>query len=177
MATAYGMDMRITDEIRYDSAPQLVAAMLADREFVIAKCEQMRSTGHTVTVTGDAGSAFTVVSVRTLPTDKFPDIAKVAIGTTPQIRQEESWGGARSDGSRDGTVRVSVVGKPITFDATATLRPTPAGGSVEAVDGTLRVGIPFIGGQLARLGEPAIRAALRREGKVGRQWLGEPDRA
>lgn len=164
--------MRIDDEIRYDAGPTTVAAMLADPDFVLAKCERMGSLEHEAVVDGDAAGDFTVTSMRTLPTDDFPDVARKLVGDTVMIKQVDTWQAPGPDGSRDGTVSLKIVGQPLTLIGQMTLRPDGTG-TVETVGGDLKASVPLIRGKLERAAEPAIRSAIRKEHEAGQEWLAE----
>ncbi len=162
--------MRIDDTIRYDAAPAQVAAMLADRAFIDAKCQLMGSLEHEAQVQGDAAGEFTVTSTRTLPTDGFPDVARKFVGATIMIKQVDHWQAPAPDGSREGTVSMKIVGQPVNLQGAWTLRPEGTG-SVQTVKGDLKASVPLLGGKLEKAAEPAIRAALRKEQEAGRTYL------
>lgn len=167
--------MRIVDEIRYDSAPAVVAAILADREFVLAKCARMGSLSHTASIEGDPAGGFSVISTRTLPTDRVPDTARSLIGPTMQIRQVDHWGPPAADGARLGEVQVDVVGAPVHFRGRFELRRNGSG-TVQRLVGEVSAGIPFLGRKIEQLTEPVIRGALHKENRVAREWLAEVSR-
>jgi Protein of unknown function (DUF2505) len=53
-----------------------------------------------------------------------------------------------------------------------TLSLAPAGaGTAETVDGELTASVPLIGGRIAKAAEPALRAAIEVEQRVGTTWL------
>ncbi len=162
--------MKIHDEVRYGAAPDAVAAMLADPAFLADKCRRTGALEHTVDVQGDPSGPFTVTTVRTMPTDDFPDIAKKFVGETIVLKQVDTWMAAAADGSREGDVSLKLAGQPLVLTGTLTLRPE-AGGTVEVVSGDLKASVPFIGGKLEKAAEPAVRAALRKEHEVGQEYL------
>ncbi len=163
--------VRIHDEVHYNATPDTVAGMLADRDFNEQVSERMGALAHTVEVDGDPAGSFTVTTVRTLPTDGFPDIARKFVGDTVDVRQTDRWKASEGDGSRAGTISVEVVGAPLRL--TGTLGLTPEGdGTKETFEAELKAGVPLIGGTLERAAEPAIRAAIRQQIKVGTARLG-----
>lgn len=164
--------MRVQADIQYPAGPHEVAAMLADPAFLDRYCAATGAVRHTADVDGDADGPFTVTTVRTMPTDDFPDVARRFVGETVDIRQVDSWRAAAGDGSREGTSAVEISGTPLRL--TGTLRLAAGGeGTVEVVDGNLKASVPLIGGALEKAAEPAIRAALRKQGKVAAAWLTE----
>jgi len=164
--------MHVDAEIRYPATPAQVSEMLADSEFVERKCAEMGATEHTVLVEGDAAGAFTVTSSRTMPTNDFPDVARKFVGSSVQIRQTDAWQEAGSDGGREGTITVEIVGAPLRMTGGQWLRPN-GDGCLQVVDGDLKASIPLVGGKLEKAAEPAIRMAIRKEDEVGHAWLAE----
>ncbi len=162
--------MKIQEEIRYDAPPADVAAMLADPAFVEDKCRRTGAVEQTVEVDGDAVGAFTVTTVRTMPTDDFPDVAKKFVGETVVIKQVDSWHPAGADGSRTGDVRLKIAGAPVELNGTMTLHADGAGTRQELL-GDLKASVPLLGGKLEKAAAPAIVMALRKEGEVGREYL------
>lgn len=162
--------MKIQDEIRYEASPDAVAAMLADPAFVADKCARTGAIEHTVDVDGDASGRFTVTTVRTMPTEDFPDVAKKFVGDTIVIQEVESWEAAEADGSRRGTTALRIKGAPVVLNGVLGLRADGTG-TVETVDGELKASVPLIGGKLERAAEPAVRAAKRKEHEAGREYL------
>lgn len=163
--------MRINDELRYQAAPDAVAVMLADPAFNDAVSQRMGAVSHTTDVVGDPSGAFTVTTVRTLPTDDFPDVARKFVGATVDVREVDTWEAAAQDGSRDGRIAVEIVGAPLRLNGTLRLRPE-GDATVEVVEGDLKASVPLVGGALERAAEPAIRSAVRQRGRVGGSWSG-----
>jgi hypothetical protein len=162
--------MKLQDEIRYDASPATVATMLADPAFVDEKCAATGALEHTVDVEGDASGPFTVTTVRTMPTDTFPDVAKKFVGETIVLKQVDTWQAAGSDGGRDGTVRLKIAGAPVELTGTMTLRPDGDGTRQELL-GDLKAAVPLLGGKLEKAAAPAVLMALRKEGEVGQEYL------
>lgn len=162
--------MRLQEQIRYDAPPADVAAMLADPAFVEDRCRRTGALEQTVDVDGDAAGAFTVTTVRTMPTDDFPDVAKRFVGETIVLKQVDSWRAAGADGSRTGDVRLKIAGAPIELLGTMTLSPDGAG-TVQELLGDLKASVPLLGGKLEKAAAPAIVMALRKEEEVGRAYL------
>lgn len=156
--------MRFTHRLTYDASPDEVAAMLADPAFREAVCEAMHASDHTVEVLG-SGAGLTVVVDQTQPARGIPSYARKFVGEEIRIVQRESW----ADGS-GGTLSLEIPGKPGTFDGTLTLAAQGAG-TVESVDGEVKVKVPLVGGKLEGLVGDLFRAALEAEERVGRTWL------
>lgn len=162
--------MKLQEEIRYDAPPADVAAMLADPSFVEEKCRATGALEQTVEVDGDASGPFTVTTVRHMPTDEFPDVAKKFVGDTVVIKQVDTWQAAQEDGSRSGDVRLKIAGAPVELLGTMALAPSGSGTLQELV-GDLKASVPLLGGKLEKAAAPAIVMALRKEQEVGRAYL------
>jgi hypothetical protein len=165
--------VRVTTDIQYAAAPEAVFAMLTDKAFQDRKLSQTGALSWDVEIRTDGGGAV-VTSRRALPTDQVPDAFRALVGPQITIAQTETWGPAGPDGSRTGTLVVEVGGAPIKLNATLSLSPSgPGGGSVERVDGELKARVPLLGGKIERSAEPAVRAAIDAEERIGRAWLAE----
>lgn len=162
--------MKLQEEIRYDAAPDAVAAMLADPAFQADKCEQTGAIDHTVEVDGDTAGPFTVTTVRTMPTNDFPDVAKKFVGETIVIKQVDTWQAPDADGGRAGAVRMKIAGAPVELTGTMALIPG-GGGTVHSLSGDLKASVPLFGGKLEKAAAPAILMGLRKEGEVGQAYL------
>jgi hypothetical protein len=139
-----------------------VAGLLADRDFVADVCAASAATAWDVEVSGGPEGAFTVTTVRTLPTDELPDTFRRLLGGSLQVRQVDSWQAPAGDGSRSGSTELAVVGKPVRATATMALRPGGSG-CEQVVTGELSAKVPLVGGRVERAAEPALVAALREQ--------------
>ena len=162
--------MKVSATERYDADPTTVAAMLADPAFQERKCAEMGALAWEVDVGAGSDGTVTVTTVRTMPTDQVPDFVRTMVGETLQITQVDAWGPPAADGSRDGSVTVRIEHAPVRLTATQRLEADGAG-SVHDVRGDLTASVPLFGGRIEKASEPAIQAAFRKEGKVGRAWL------
>ncbi|MEJ5946170.1 DUF2505 domain-containing protein [Pseudokineococcus basanitobsidens] len=165
--------MRLTAEISYPAGAAAVGRMLAETSFVDARDAATHPVSHRSEVEGSADGAFTVRSTRTMPTDDVPSAARRFVGETLELRQTDTWSAPAADGARDGTMTIEVGGAPVVLRAELRLRPDGEGACTETMDGDLRASVPLVGGALERAAEPAVRAAIRSEERVGRAWLAD----
>jgi Protein of unknown function (DUF2505) len=163
--------VRVTAEIRYPATTSAVFEMLTDKSFQDRKLSGTGALTWEVQVRLDADGA-TIVSSRAMPTDQVPETFKAMVGQQISIVQTEVWGPAAPDGSRSGSLEVEVGGAPVRMKATLTLTSTDSG-ALEVVDGELKARVPLIGGKIERAVEPAVRAAIEAEQRIGRAWLAE----
>ena len=97
--------------------------------------------------------------------DDLVERARDVVGDEIEIVQEETW-----SGPENGELVLTIPGKPGEGRGTATLTESN-GRTVEAVDLTVKVSIPLVGGKLEGLISDLIIKALKAENAVGREWL------
>ena len=167
--------MHVADEIRYPADPETVFEMLCDREFQERKCRATGALDFSVDVVLHGDGSATITTKRTMPTDSFPDFVRSFVGESVQLVEVDTWQPAAADGTRAGTLSVEIAGTPVQMSAA--MRLSPEGGerrpgTVQSVDGELKVKVPLVGGKIEKAAEPAIRMAIRTEARVGQDWLG-----
>jgi uncharacterized protein DUF2505 len=156
--------MRFSHRLTYDAATDDVHRMLADPAFREKVCVAMHATDREVSVDG-AGAGMTVVVDQTQPARGIPAFATRIVGEEIRIVQRETWRDASG-----GSLEISIPGKPGTFSGTVELAADGAG-TVESVNGEVRVKVPLLGGRLEGLVGDLLRTAFRTEERVGRAWL------
>ncbi|MGH1563371.1 DUF2505 domain-containing protein [Mumia sp. DW29H23] len=158
--------MRLHETADYPEAtPEQVFAIIRDDEFRAEVCEKIHAIAYEVTV-DEQGDRVRIQIDRTMPAE-MPDFIKKLTGETVEVRQVEDWGPPAADGSRTGTVRLTIKGQPASMDGTTAIRAT-ATGSELVVDGDLKVKIPLIGRKVEPEIAKAVVAALRVESEEGR---------
>lgn len=196
IATVHGV--HLTERVTYPAPPAEVFTMLLDSDFHDAKCRATGAVDHTVEVSPTADGGARVTTRRVLPTDQVPANVRSFLGPQLAVQQVEVWGAADADGTRRGTVEVTIVGVPVRL--AGTMRMTAAGpeavgaaghgptagdgaagaggaaasaapGTVQTVDGDLVAQVPFLGPKIEKAAAPAVLGALRAEHEVGLKWL------
>jgi carbon monoxide dehydrogenase subunit G len=162
--------MKIARTIEYAAPPAEVFAVLADPAFQDAKCAATAAISHSANVE-TKGDQTIITTERVLPSDDLPDFARSMIGDTLKVLETQTWSGAGSDGSRTGTVEMSVPGAPITLKGKLSLKPSSAG-TVETLDADLKAGVPLIGGKIEKAAAPPIEEAITIETQTAKEWLG-----
>lgn len=115
-------------------------------------------------------AAFTLTTVRSLPTDRAPEIARKFVGQTVEVTQVESWSAPAADGSRDATLKVTVGSLPVSVAGSESLRAS-AEGSALGLEATVSSSIPFVGGKIAAAAEPFISKALALQATSVSSWI------
>jgi Protein of unknown function (DUF2505) len=161
--------VRFTAKISYDASAEQVFAMLTDEAFQNRKLKATGALEYSCEVS-TSGDTAVVTTRRTLPTDRVPEAFRALAGGQLNVVQVETWKAASSRG-REGTVTLHVPGTPLRMTGNIRLTQGRDGGTEESVDGELKASVPLIGGRIERAVEPAVRAAVDVEQRIGREWL------
>jgi hypothetical protein len=154
--------MDISSHLDFAAPPAEVYAMMTDQRYLEEVCVASDSISYHVSAAGS-----TTQTSRTLPA---PESAARFTGPQLTVNDEIVWGDPSSDGSRSGTVTMTVLGQPVTFKGG--IRLSPGGrGSVVDVRGDLKVAIPLLGRKLEEAAAPAVMAGYRTQQEVGDRWL------
>jgi hypothetical protein len=154
--------MDISSHLDFAAPPAEVYAMMTDQRYLEEVCVASDSTSYHVSAAGS-----TTQTSRTLPA---PESAARFTGPQLTVNDQIVWGDPSSDGSRSGTVTMTVLGQPVTFKGG--IRLSPGGrGSVVDVRGDLKVAIPLLGRKLEEAAAPAVMAGYRTQQEVGDRWL------
>jgi hypothetical protein len=159
-----GMATRMTYDLTYEASLTDVGEMLMEPAFREQVCDAQGALRKSVTV-GQDGAGMKVVIDTVLPATGIPGFAKKFVGDEINLVQTEKW----SD-IEDGTVDVTIPGKPGQMTGTMTIRES-GGTTTETVDMEIRVSIPLVGGKIESLIADLLRKALKAENRVGRQYL------
>ncbi|MGL3806229.1 DUF2505 domain-containing protein [Paeniglutamicibacter sp. R2-26] len=151
-------------------APEAVIATLTDRAFAEHLTTMVGGELKSFDMTGDVAAAFTLTTVRSLPTDRAPEIARKFVGQTVEVTQVESWSAPAADGSRDATLKVTVGSLPVSVAGSESLRAS-AEGSALGLEATVSSSIPFVGGKIAAAAEPFISKALALQATSVSSWI------
>jgi hypothetical protein len=116
--------------------------------------------------------AVRIVVASDIPLDWLPSAITTRIGASPRVERMEEW--MRSaDGARS-PLTFAFSGLPVTCDGTARLTPVETGSRL-AVELTLRVDVPLLGGAVESAVAPQIITALDAEAAFY-DTLAEPGR-
>lgn len=148
---------------------QQVIDTLTDRGFAEHLSTLAKGQLSDFSVTGDVTGAFTLVAVRSLPTDRVPDMAKKFVGSAVEVTQTEKWSAPDAAGNRTANVEITVGGVPVSVSGTETLSST-AEGCTFAVDAKVSSSIPFIGPKIASAAEPYLGKALKLQADQVNAW-------
>lgn len=153
------------------SVENLVRAF-ADKNFARFASEKVRISLESFSVVGDPAGAFTATTVRAIPADRIPDMAKKIPGVSSGISmtQVDRVSAPAADGSRTITSEVSVKGVPVTGSATQTLVPQGEA-TLANVDGEVKCSIPLVGKKIAAAAEPQIGRVFSMLGSSAEEFI------
>ncbi len=154
--------MQLTSQLNFAADPAAVAAMLTDRSFLEQVCVASDALEHSIEVAGSR----TKVS-RTLAA---PPAAAKFTGDRVTIVEAVEWSDARADGSRTGTLNLTIPGLPVAMTGAAVVAAAGRG-TVVSYDADLKVNIPFVGKKLEESAAPAILGGIELQQRVGDAWL------
>jgi hypothetical protein len=154
----------------FAGSPAEVFSVLAQEDFILAKCAATGSLSTQASVNEDTDShVHTLTSIRVLPAD-LPAPAKSLVGDTITVTETQIWSAPDPDGARTATVTVEFSG-PMGFTGTLELTPTQAGNTTITTRGTFTANVPFIGGKIEKVAAEQTQRYLSAEERVAGEWL------
>ncbi|MDO4898055.1 MAG: DUF2505 domain-containing protein [Rothia sp. (in: high G+C Gram-positive bacteria)] len=149
-----------------------VVRAFADENFARFASENVRVQFESFALEGDPAAAFTATTVRGVPADRLPDMAKKIPGVSSGISmtQVDRVSAPAADGSRTISTEVSVKGVPVT--GTATQQLTAQGDQTVAdVTGEVKCSIPLVGKKIAAAAEPQIGRVISALGSSAEEYI------
>ena len=139
---------------------------LAETPVDIANLESMRIGGES----GDDGT-IEVITHQTMLSQHLPALVTQLHRGDLCVRREELWGPIK-DGIATASIAGSIVGAPVNLWGTAVLQPgLESGGARMAVQLTIQVRVPFIGGKLERIIGNELDQLVAIEQRFTTLWL------
>ena len=154
--------MQIEAHNDFAADPAAVHAMLTDADFLSAVCVESGDLSHRVAAAPDHSAV-----ERTMRT---PSVVQRFLGDTLTLLQDIRWNAPAADGSRTGTLDLTVKGMPAKADVTIALRPGGRGTLIDFT-GDFSIKVPFLGGKLEAQAAPALLEGFAVQQKVGDEWL------
>ena len=154
--------MDISTGLDFAGTPQDVYVMMTDQGYLEQVCVASESLSYDASVNGS--------STRTSRTLASPDSTARFTGPQLTVVEEVQWGQAEADGTRTGTLTMTVLGQPVRLIGQLRLRPGGRGTTVD-LTGELKVAIPLLGRKMEESAAPAVLAGFRTQQRVGDRWL------
>lgn len=162
--------MAVTASTTVPATVEQVVATFADEAFVRHVAQRAGATLESFEVSGETAGAFTVTTVRAMPADRLPDVAKRFVGSSVHLTQTDAYEAPAADGSRTVRSDIQVASLPVSGSAEQSLRPQ--GGQTEVhVECTVEANIPFVGKKVAAAAEPYVSKALSLQSREAEAWL------
>lgn len=144
----------------------------ANEEFARFVSERARVGLESFSVSGDTAGAFVITTVRSVPAERVPDIAKKFVSKGLSMTQTDKVSAPAADGSRSVDTEVSVNGVPVS--ATANQQLAAQGETtVITVDGEVKCGIPLVGKKIAAAAEPYVGKVLSTLASSAETWIAQ----
>lgn len=153
-----------------------VYAAITDEEFLRARLAELggKSSELTSYSTGADGTRYTLR--QTIDAERLPSVARKVVRGDLVIERTESWSASAGNGEYSGTVEAAVPGTPGTVRGTTRLTEHPSGSELR-MTGSVKVGVPLVGGKLEELIVEQLGRLLRAEAAFTQRWLESHDTA
>ncbi|NYE96584.1 hypothetical protein FHU41_002834 [Psychromicrobium silvestre] len=162
--------MALSTSASLSAGVEQVVELFSSEDFVRQVSEAAGGTLESFTLTGDRAAAFSTVSVRSMPTDRLPELAKKFVGARLNVQQQEQWSAPAADGSREVQISAKISGAPV--EAKAVQRIVAEGASTRIeLEGTVTSSIPLFGNKIVQAAEPALAKALNLQVSEARKVL------
>ncbi|MGY5765962.1 DUF2505 domain-containing protein [Brachybacterium sp. DNPG3] len=162
--------MKLSETLNLPVSAGAAATMYTDESYAEVRRAALGASSGSSSVQGDASGAFVVTTELAMPTDRVPDIVRPFVGSSVTVREEQSWSAAAADGSRTGTMTLTVAGTPAGVKAALTMTPKGDSACTVVIDGDLTAKVPLIGGRLEKAAVPYISKVLRTEEKAAARY-------
>ncbi len=154
--------MDIASRLDFAASPSDVFAMMTDRDYLAEVCVACSSQSYDVTVNG--------ASTQTSRTFAAPDAVARFTGSQLSVVEDTVWSAAAPDGSRSGSLAMTVTGQPVSLKGQLRIAPGGRGTRVD-LTGDLKVAIPLLGRKLEQSTAPTVLAGFETQQVVGTRWL------
>ncbi|GGC99911.1 hypothetical protein GCM10011512_28500 [Tersicoccus solisilvae] len=165
--------MSLTATATIDAPVETVVAAFADRGFQEYAGNAAGGSLEDFRLDGESAGAFTVVITRAVSEEKIPDIARTMVRGRLLLTQEERWQAPAADGRRTADVAIGFGSLPLRVSGTETLAPAGENTTTLTITGEVTSSIPFLGGRIAALAQPAIAKAVQLQADAVARWLRE----
>ena len=163
--------MHVSESLRYPAAPERVAAMLADPDFVRSKYAPFLPAGTEapeVRVDRD-GEAFVVYVAAPVPPELVPGTVRSLVPADLTLDVTESWAPGAGGGWR-GTLTATMGALPAKVELDQELRAA-GDGTERTAAGAVTVTIPFHGAKLERTAADNLAQLVVADEQAGRAYL------
>lgn len=148
-----------------------VLATFVDEAFVRHVSDMAGTQFESFEVNGDTSTAFTATTVRSMGSDKLPDVAQKFVKGGVKLTQVDTYDAPAADGSRTVRTEIKVAGLPVGATAHQTIKPLGENETSVDVTGEVQANIPLVGKKIAAAAEPYIGKALTLQARQAEAWI------
>lgn len=162
--------MALSASTTLPASVERVVAVFTTEDFVRRTSEAVGGELVSFEVSGPVSAGFSTRTVRTLPTEQLPEMARKVVGATLTVTQVEQWSAPEPDGSRQASLTLTFGSAPLEVAAVQRIAVDGDGCRV-AVTGEVTSTIPFMGAVIAQAAEPVVAKALDIQTGQALAWL------
>lgn len=162
--------MKKTVTITYPATTERVAAMLADPQYLRQRLGRI---GLEEADVAARGRGFVSTLSGTVPPSRLPQAAARFVRSAVGFTLSESWDEPADDGSRRGSLDVTVSGAPVRLGASSRLAASSPQSTRLTMDLELSVSVPLIGRTLEDKAMGMVGAVVADEEKRAAAWLAQ----
>lgn len=122
-------------------------------------------------VNGDTSTAFTATTVRSMGSDKLPDVVQKFVKGGVKLTQVDTYDAPAADGSRTVRTEIKAGGLPVGATAQQSIKPLGENETSVEVTGEVQANIPLVGKKIAAAAEPYIGKALTLQAREAEAWI------
>lgn len=158
------MSRDLTFRTEYPASVAGVFELRTSERWVALKAERLGDGSRLVSRTERSDGGVDIAVSRELP-GGVPGFLEKFLPKDGRVVQKEQWGAPDTAGRCTGTWSVDIPGAPVTLGGTSFVEPL-GDGCVQQIDGTVRVGVPIIGGKAEQLVADMTTKLMGKEGDL-----------
>ncbi|MDR0591741.1 MAG: DUF2505 domain-containing protein [Bifidobacteriaceae bacterium] len=162
--------MRFAAHYDYPSPPAQVAALLQNRDYLVAAARAAGAESSQVEVKPGADGSLTVTIRWTMPSTGLPAPTRAAAPQGLEVRLALVWERPAAGRDRQATMAGQIAGAGVHLSGLSRLRPVGEGSRLE-VSGEVKAQLPLIGRAIEEAAAPAIVKVLDAQHQVALDWL------
>ena len=164
--------MSVQESTAVNVTVEQIATAYASEDFARFVCSEVGVEFESFSLEGDASGEFTATTVRTIPSDRVPDIARKFVSNGVNMTQVDRVSAPAADGSRTVDTEVKVNGMPVNAKASQALVSQGEQTRVD-VNGEVSCSIPLVGKKIAASAEPQVGRVLKVLGTSAEKWTAQ----
>lgn len=148
--------MELSRDLELPGTPDAVLRLFLDPGFQEQRCRRGHALRFEVSVepSGAQTAPAVVTTIRDLPTDRLPDLARNVVGSSLTLEERVEWADPTT-----GRMTVTVKGAPISLRGAYALGPGGQGTRL-AFRGEVKASVPLIGRKLEQMVQPVLDRAM-----------------